>query len=113
MGRIRQPIMTVLTKEFVQPEGYPDTTTVNQRVGQAVARLQVRGAQLPMNPLVTEWRLEALIRVLYAKGIIDQQEIDDITYFTAYLQMQTIERLVDEKPQTTLVVPSVSPKPLS
>jgi hypothetical protein len=107
VSKISQPRMLPLSKEFVQPEGYPSTTDLNARTGAAVARLQVRGTVPQPNPLVTAWQLHALIRVLGRAKILTQAQIDEVTYFTALLQCEDLERLVDEKPPSPLVVPTL------
>mgnify|MGYP001613324462 CR=1 FL=1 len=108
MAKIGKPDMNILSRAFRQPEGYPDTTTVNQRVGAAVARLQVRGVVPQPNPLVTAWQVQALLLLLFRKGLIDQADVDEFKYLTAYEQMKDLERLVDERPVSPLIVPAAA-----
>ncbi len=109
MSKINAPTMGPLSKEFVQPEGYPDTPTVNARCQAAVARLKVRGVVPQPNPLVTSWQLHALIKVLGRKGIFKQKDLDEVMYFIVWYQMQDLERLVDEKPASPLLIATPGP----
>ncbi len=100
-----------LSKEFVQPDGLPSTEMVNKRTMDAIARLNVRGLTPQPNPLVTSFQLHALIKVLVHRKLLDQAMLDEMTYFTAYIQMQDLERLADEKPTSQILIPSGPPKP--
>lgn len=104
MAAHRPPQFRTLSKEFVQPEGLPSTEQVNKRTMAAANRLAVRGQVPQPNPLVTAWQLHALIRVLGRLGILKQKDLDDVTYFTALLQCEDLERLADQKPPSPLLV---------
>ncbi len=111
VAHTKEPVMVPLTKEFVQPDGFPDTATVNKRTMDAMARLAVRGVVPQPNPLVTSFQLHALVKVLVRAKLLDQAAMDQWAYFTGFIQMQDLERLADEKPTSQIVVPAGVPRP--
>lgn len=94
--------MVPIDKDYVPPEGLPSLTYLNERIMAAVNRLQVRGVMPQPNPLVTAWQVRAIVEILSHDKPF---QVDDFAYYTAYFQMQDLERLVEEKPATGLVVP--------
>lgn len=106
----KEPRQRPLTKDYAPPRGLPSATIVDQRGREALNRLRIRGQAPQANPLLTAYQVTAIVRLLARKGLLEQNDMDDLTYLTAFTQMEDLERLADAHHGSPILLPTSAPR---
>lgn len=92
------PKVLPLARDYVPPDGLPSITELNQRVINAVNKMNLRGIAPQVSPqttLNTAWQVMALERILVRAGLCTD---GDFMYFMTLCQCEDLERISDATP---------------